>query len=85
MLRKLIIILFFAPFTYIYGQGTDFSSMKAQMTDQSLPLVNLTYDADKLNKYNFIEGTIEIVDKQMRTESGKESVTYSADFRIRGA
>lgn len=85
MFRKLIIILFFAPFTYIYGQRTDFSSMKAQMTDQSLPLVNLTYDADKLNKYNFIEGTIEIVDKQMRTESGKESVTYSADFRIRGA
>ena len=85
MFRKLIIVLLFAPFASIYGQGTDFASMKAQMTEQSLPLVNLTYDEDELNKYNFIEGTIEIVDKQMRTEAGKESVTYSADFRIRGA
>ena len=83
MYRKLIIVLLFTPFVSIYGQGT-FASMKAQMTDESLPLVNLTYDESKLNSNSYIEGEIEIVDKQMRTEEGKESVTYKADFKIRG-
>ena len=83
MYRKLIIVLLFAPFVSIYGQGT-FASMKAQMTDESLPLVNLTYDESSLNSNSYIEGEIEIVDKQMRTEEGKESVTYNADLKIRG-
>ena len=83
MYRKLIIVLLFAPFVSIYGQGT-FASMKAQMTDESLPLVNLTYDESSLNSNSYIEGEIEIVDKQMRTEEGKESVTYKADLKIRG-
>lgn len=83
MYRKLIIVLLFTPFVSIYGQGT-FASMKAQMTDESLPLVNLTYDESSLNSNSYIEGEIEIVDKQMRTEEGKESVEYDADFKIRG-
>lgn len=83
MYRKLIIVLLFTPFVSIYGQGT-FASMKAQMTDESLPLVNLTYDESNLNSEEYIEGKIEIVDKQMRTEEGKESVTYKADLKIRG-
>ena len=83
MIRKLIIVLSFVPFVSIYGQGT-FASMKAQMTDESLPLVNLTYDESSLNSNSYIEGEIEIVDKQMRTEEGKESVTYKADLKIRG-
>ena len=83
MVKKFVLALLFLPFVSIYGQGT-FASMKAQMTDESLPLVNLTYDESKLNSNSYIEGEIEIVDKQMRTEEGKESVTYKADFKIRG-
>ena len=84
MIRKLIIVLLFVPFVSVYGQGTDFASMKAQMTDKSLPLVNLTYEESNLNADDYIEGKIEIVDKLMRTEAGKESVEYDADFKIRG-
>lgn len=83
MIRKLIVVLSFLPLVSIYGQGT-FASMKAQMTDQSLPLVNLTFNESNLNSEDYIEGKIEIVDKQMRTEEGKESVTYKADLKIRG-
>ena len=84
MIRKFIIVLLFVPFVSVYGQGTDFASMKAQMTDKSLPLVNLTYEESNLNADDYIEGKIEIVDKLMRTEAGKESVEYDADFKIRG-
>lgn len=83
MIRKLIVVLSFLPLVSIYGQGT-FASMKAQMTDQSLPLVNLTFNESNLNSEDYIEGKIEIVDKQMRTVYGEESVEYDADFRIRG-
>lgn len=88
MIRKLIILLSFVPFLSIYGQGTDFTSMKGNlinnMSDESLPLVNLTFDESELRSDEYIEGKIEIVDKQMRTEEGKESVEYDADFKIRG-
>lgn len=86
MIRKLIIVLLFVPFASVYGQETDFDSMKAQMTDQSLPLVNITITdpTDVLNADDYIEGSIEIVDKQKRTDPDNESVSYLADFRIRG-
>ena len=86
MIRKLIIVLLFVPFASVYGQETDFDSMKAQMTDQSLPLVNITITdpTDVLKADDYIEGSIEIVDKQKRTDPDNESVSYLADFRIRG-
>ena len=52
----------------LYGQETDFADLKSKMTSKSLPLVNLTYDETKLNTATFIEGKIEIVDLQKRTE-----------------
>ena len=70
--------------TLLYGQETDFADLKSKMTSKSLPLVNLTYDETKLNTATFIEGKIEIVDLQKRTE-GKINVSYHAKFRIRGA
>ena len=83
-LRHFLLVMLGVPCASLHAQQTDFASMKAQMTDQSLPLVNLSYEESNLNSAEYIEGSIEIVDKQKRTDPEKESVTYLADFRIRG-
>jgi len=80
----LILIMSLSVTILLYGQETDFADLKSKMTSKSLPLVNLTYDETKLNTATFIEGKIEIVDLQRRTE-GKTNVSYHAKFRIRGA
>lgn len=82
--RGFISLLFLSVTTLLYGQNTDFTSLKSRLTSKSLPLVNLTYDETKLNTSNYIDGIIEIVDLQKRTE-GKEYVKYNAKFRIRGS
>lgn len=84
MIRKLIIVLSFVPFVSIYGQGTDFASMKGNLTDESLPLVNLTFNESELSSDEYIEGEIEFVDKQMRTGGEVNPAPYKADFKIRG-
>ena len=82
MIRSKILALLFLPCASVYAQQTDFDVLKGQ--DTSLPLVNLTFDENELSSDDYIEGTIDIVDKQMRTEAGEVSVHYDADFRIRG-
>lgn len=83
-LRYFLLVMLGVPCVSLHAQQTDFASMKAQMTDQSLPLVNITCVESDLNKDDFIEGSIEIVDRQKRTDGENESVQYGADLRIRG-
>lgn len=66
------------------AQTTEYESMKAQMTEKSIPLVNITVDVDKLNSSTYINGTIEISDMQKRTE-GQQTAIYDCTLRYRGA
>ena len=66
------------------AQTTEYESMKAQMTEKSIPLVNITVDVDKLNSSTYINGTIEISDMQKRTE-GQQTAFYDCTLRYRGA
>ena len=84
MIRSKILALLFLPCASVYAQQTDFDVLKEQMTDASMPLVNLTFDENELSQDNYINGEIEIVDKKKRTDPENEYVTSSAQFRIRG-
>ena len=83
-MKRLFFALLFVPCVSLYAQEMNFERMKQDMIDQSLPLVNITCDDSNLNSDNYIEGSIEIVDKLKRTDGENESVTYNAEFRIRG-
>lgn len=79
MIRKLIIVLLFVPFVSVYGQEPpSFADMVGDMTDQSLPLMNITDLEGELNTDNFEKGKLVIAEFQ------KEPVQYIAKFRIRG-
>jgi len=67
----------------LYEQSL-FEQMKAGMDGHSLPLVNLTVDAAKLNRFSFVPGEIEIADYQRRTDPSSDSVRYRCLLRIRG-
>ena len=85
MVKKFVLALLFFPCASLYAQETDFERMRQGMTDQSLPLVNISYEANELSKEEYTDGEIEIVDKQKRTDEENEYVKYGAQFRIRGS
>jgi hypothetical protein len=58
--------------------------MKAELNEQSLPLVNMTVDVTALNKTDFVPGEIEITDYYRRTDPESETVRYPCKYRIRG-
>ncbi len=61
-----------------------FEQMRSELWSGSLPLVNLTMDISAVNKNEFVNGEIEIVDFLKRTDSLSESVKYQCQIRYRG-
>jgi len=62
----------------------DFERMRTVLGDESLPLVNLTFNMDSVNWKTYYKGQIEIVDPAARTE-GRTYVCYDCNLRYRGA
>ena len=83
--RALVSALLMSSSGVLVAQELTFDQMKSELNEKSLPLVNLTVDVASLNKTTYVEGEIEIVDYQQRTEPGEESVTYACELRYRGA
>ena len=68
------------------GEVTDslFEQMKSRLSEQSLPLVNLTVNLAQMDKNHYETGEIEIADYWRRTDSSAVSVRYHCKLRIRG-
>ena len=58
--------------------------MKGELTEHSLPLVNLTVNAGTLNRTNFVPATMEIVHTPCFDDDTLQLVTYNCKLRIRG-
>ncbi|MGM9803126.1 MAG: CotH kinase family protein [Muribaculaceae bacterium] len=70
---------------FVHSQETtsDFVTLKEQMTEKSLPLVNLTADLNSVNKTSYVPATIEIADFQKRT-NGEAEVMFACKIKYRG-
>ena len=64
---------------------SDFERLRADMDENSLPLVNLIVDTALVRLSRFTEGKIEIADCQRRTDAATELVRYHCKLRYRGA
>lgn len=63
--------------------ASDFESLKNQLSDSSLPLVNITVDLDNVSRESYTNASIEIVDPLMRTD-GNVSTMLSCKVKYRG-
>ena len=66
-------------------QENDFERLRAEMDENSLPLVNLIVDTALIRLSMFTEGEIEIADYQRRTDADTDLVRYHCKLRYRGA
>lgn len=66
-------------------QEDDFERLRADMDENSLPLVNLIVDTALVRLSSYTEGEIEIADYQRRTDAATEFVRYRCKLRYRGA
>lgn len=62
-----------------------FDSLKATLSDNSeaLPILNLTVDSARLNSTEYIAATLEIADRERRTD-GNFSTTFACRVKYRG-
>lgn len=67
------------------AQEATFESLKAQLNDKSLPLINLTVEIDKVSKPEYTNATIEIADPQKRTDSENVTTTFACKVKYRGS
>lgn len=68
----------------ISASAATFDEIKNQSDDNSIPLINITVDIDKVNKPEYTECEIEIFDKQARTNNS-ETVSLKAKIKYRGS
>lgn len=68
----------------VSAQTLDFTAMKNEINEKSLPLVNVTVEIDKVNKPEYTPTKIEIVDPQKRTDGNVET-TFNCKVKYRGA
>lgn len=80
---KLLCVFFFCTLC-LHAQEGLYEQMKAELNEQSLPLVNMTVDVTALNETDFVPGEIEITDYYRRTDPESETVRYPCKYRIRG-
>lgn len=81
------LILFLMAFSCIIGlsaQESQYEAMKRELNENSLPLVNLIVDKDRINKNEYVTGEIEIADYLRRTDSSLESVKFHCKYKIHG-
>jgi len=69
---------------HAFAQESEYSRMKQELNAYSLPLVNVTVDTAALNRVSFVDGEIELVDFQHRTDASSDTVRYLCKYRIRG-
>lgn len=68
-MRKLLFTFAMCLLTFAAcTQDISFESLKAQLCDKSLPLINLNVEIDKVSKPEYTNATIEIADPQKRTD-----------------
>ena len=65
-------------------QPTEFEIFRAQLSEQSLPILNLTVDIDKVTKPEYSNATLRVVDLQKRT-LGEEDITFNCKVKYRGS
>ena len=61
-----------------------YEQLKQQLTEKSLPLVNITVDIGSVTKPNYTKATIEIADPLARTD-GNVVTTFNCKIKYRGA
>lgn len=61
-----------------------YEQLKQQLTEKSLPLVNITVDIGSVTKPNYTNATIEIADPLARTD-GNVVTTFNCKIKYRGA
>ena len=66
------------------AQPSEFETLRAQLNEQSLPILNLTVDIDKVTKPVYSNATLRVVDVQKRT-FGVEDTTLFCKVKYRGS
>lgn len=79
----IVLLLFPVSATAEDETSSDFELMKAQATDKSIPLVNITTNIDSVTKAEYTGGMIEIFDLQARTNN-EQSVRLGCKVKYRG-
>lgn len=79
-----LVAVFFARWQTMVAQVDTYDVMCQQLSEKSLPLVNLLVDVDALVRSDFVRAEIEITDPQRRTDPHSETVHYACGVRIRG-
>ncbi|MBQ8657114.1 MAG: hypothetical protein IJ527_08715 [Prevotella sp.] len=67
-LHFILITLSLCCCTALHAAPT-YDEMKAQISSQSLPLVNLTVNISDVNRTDYVPASIEICDYQQRTDA----------------
>lgn len=67
------------------AQEPTFESMKAQLSEKSLPLVNLTVDIDQVSKSVYTDARMEIADPLKRTDQERVTTTFTCRVKYRGS
>ena len=84
--HKLFLYIILIVWTNIvFAQKNDFENLKDSLDINSLPLINITVDKNRVNKDSLVDGTIEIVDYQRRNTDSQFTTTYSCQIKYRGA
>ncbi len=66
------------------GDVITYEQLKQQLTEKSLPIVNLSVNLSSVSKDNYTNATIEIADPQKRTD-GNTVTTFNCKVKYRGA
>lgn len=84
-MRKLLFAFAMCLLTFAASaQEVSFESLKAQLCDKSLPLINLNVEIDKVSKPEYTNATIEIADPQKRTDKTNVVTTFACKVKYRG-
>ena len=67
------------------AQGPTFESLKAQLSQKSLPLVNITVDMAQVSKPVYTNAQIEIADPLKRTDPNRITTTFTCRVKYRGS
>lgn len=68
----------------IMASGTDFAALRERLDGNSLPLVNITVDMDRVSKAEYTEGRIEIVEPQDNGGEPQDNA-YLCKVKYRGS
>ena len=83
--RRWVAVMLLAFFPLLLpAQESQFERMKGELSNRSIPLVNLTVDTSRVVSETFVDASIEIADYQRRTDPSSDTVSYRCLVRYRG-